>query len=42
LDRVEYWNVDDLDAAVADDALSELEQNIKALIGRLSEPADWV
>ena len=41
-DRVEYWNVDDLDVAVADDALSELEQNIKALIRRLSEPADWV
>ena len=35
-DRVEYWHVDDLDAAVAQDALSELEQNIKALIRRLS------
>lgn len=40
-DRVEYWNVDDLDAAVADEALSELEQNIKTLIRRLPEPADW-
>ena len=35
-DRVEYWHVDDLDSAVAQDALSELERNIKALIRRLS------
>jgi protein-tyrosine phosphatase len=42
LDRVEYWNVDDLDVAAAQDALAELERNIKALIRRLSKPADWV
>jgi protein-tyrosine-phosphatase len=41
-DRVEYWSVDDLDAAVAGDSLCELEQHIKTLIRRLSEPADWV
>jgi protein-tyrosine phosphatase len=40
LDRVEYWHVDDLDAAVAQDALAELEQNVKALVQRLSHPLE--
>jgi protein-tyrosine phosphatase len=40
-DRVEYWHVDDLDAAVGQDALAELERNVKALVSRLSEPSEW-
>jgi protein-tyrosine phosphatase len=39
-DRVEYWHVDVLDVAATQDALTELERNIKALIDRLSKPTE--
>ena len=34
-DRIEYWHVDDLDCAEADEALPHLEQQIRALVERL-------
>jgi protein-tyrosine phosphatase len=34
-DQVEYWHVDDLDCAGPEDALPELEENIRALVSRL-------
>jgi protein-tyrosine phosphatase len=34
-DRIEYWHVDDLDCAEADEALPHLEQQIHALVERL-------
>jgi protein-tyrosine phosphatase len=35
-ERVEYWHVHDLDGASADEALSEIERKVRALIQRLS------
>jgi len=35
VDRVEYWHVDDLDCAVADQALSDAEHRINGLLSRL-------
>jgi protein-tyrosine phosphatase len=34
-DRVEYWHVDDLDCAQPEEALPVLEDNVRALVGRL-------
>ena len=34
-DRIEYWHVDDLDCAQAQEALPHLEQQIHALVERL-------
>jgi len=34
-DRIEYWHVDDLDCAQAEDALPHLEKQIHALVARL-------
>ena len=34
-DRVEYWRVSDLDYASAEHALSEIERQVRALIGQL-------
>jgi protein-tyrosine phosphatase len=34
-DRVEYWHVSDLDCASAEQALAEIEQRVRALIGQL-------
>ena len=34
-DQVEYWHVDDLDCAQPEEALPVLEENIRALVGRL-------
>lgn len=39
-DRVEYWHVHDLDKATADEALTELEALVKALVARISSQAD--
>ncbi len=36
LDRVEYWQVHDLDMAPPDEALARIEQEVKRLILRLS------
>jgi protein-tyrosine phosphatase len=34
-DRIEYWHVDDLDCAPPEEALPELEEKIRELVGRL-------
>lgn len=34
-DRVEYWNVDDLDCAFVQDSLRELQRQVQALVDRL-------
>ena len=34
-DQVEYWHVDDLDCAQPEEALPVLEENVRALVGRL-------
>jgi len=39
VDRVEYWHVDDLDCATADEALPVCERNIEALVERLAAAA---
>ena len=36
-DRIEYWHIDDLDCAEADDALPQLEEHVQALVRRLHE-----
>lgn len=36
-DRVEYWDVDDLDCATPDEALPYLEEKVRALVARLQE-----
>lgn len=36
-DRVEYWHVDDLDCAEPEEALTALEDRVRALVGRLDE-----
>lgn len=38
-DRIEYWHVDDLDCATADEALPVCQQNIEALVERLAATA---
>ena len=38
-DRIEYWHVDDLDCAEADEALPHLEKQIHALVERLRNSA---
>jgi len=35
-ERVEYWHIHDLDGASADEALPELEREVRALIQRLA------
>ncbi len=35
VDRVEYWSVHDLDAATPEQALPEIEEQVRALIARL-------
>jgi protein-tyrosine phosphatase len=35
--KVEYWHIHDLDAATADEALPEIEDEIRSLIQRLSK-----
>lgn len=35
-DRIEYWHVDDIDCATADEALPQCETNVLALIERLA------
>lgn len=37
-DRVEYWHIDDLDAATSETALAAIEQEVTKLIVRLSRP----
>jgi protein-tyrosine phosphatase len=37
LDRVEFWNVHDLDAAPASEAIPALEHNVRRLISRLTQ-----
>ena len=34
-DKIEYWHIHDIDAALKEDALAELEQLVEALLGRL-------
>ena len=36
LDRVEYWHIDDLDAALPEDALARVEREVKSLVEHLS------
>lgn len=38
--RVEYWHVDDLDCAVPEVALPQLEEEVRALIARLRDAAE--
>jgi protein-tyrosine phosphatase len=38
-DRVEYWQIDDLDFAGAEEALPLLEQEVRSLLERLAEAA---
>jgi len=38
-DRVEYWHIDDLDCAQPEEALPLLEEQVRALVRRLSEEA---
>lgn len=38
-DRVEYWDVDDLDCARPDEALPYLERKVRALVARLQSAA---
>jgi protein-tyrosine phosphatase len=38
-DRVEYWDVDDLDCATPDEALPYLERRVRALVTRLQSAA---
>ena len=38
-DRVEYWNVDDLDCATPEVSLPHLEKKVRALVTRLQEEA---
>jgi protein-tyrosine phosphatase len=35
-DRVEYWHIDDLDRAAPEDALAEIDREIRDLVQRLS------
>jgi protein-tyrosine phosphatase len=35
VDRIEYWAVHDLDAATPEQALAEIEEQVRALIARL-------
>jgi protein-tyrosine phosphatase len=35
VERVEYWAVHDLDAATPEQALPEIEEHVRALVGRL-------
>lgn len=35
-DRIEYWHVDDIDCATADEALPQCETNVLALVERLA------
>jgi protein-tyrosine phosphatase len=35
-DRIEYWHVDDIDCATADEALPLCEKNVEALLERLA------
>jgi protein-tyrosine phosphatase len=35
--RIEYWHIDDLDCATPDVALVELENRVRALLGRLRD-----
>jgi protein-tyrosine phosphatase len=34
-DRVEYWHVHDLDAAAPEDALAEIQEQVRSLVSRL-------
>ena len=36
VDQVEYWHIHDIDCALPDSALPEIEQHVMALISRLS------
>jgi protein-tyrosine phosphatase len=36
-DRIEYWHVDDIDCATADEALPLCETNVLALVARLAD-----
>ena len=36
LDRVEFWHVYDLDCCGPDEAIPQLDHEVKALIGRLT------
>lgn len=36
LDRTEYWHIDDLDAALPEDALARIEREVKSLLEHLS------
>lgn len=38
--RIEYWQIDDLDCATPDDALPELESRISDLVDRLAEESE--
>lgn len=38
-ERVEYWDVDDLDCATPDEALPYLERRVRALVARLQSAA---
>jgi protein-tyrosine phosphatase len=40
LDRVEFWEVHDLDCAGADEALPQIECRVMELIGRLTDGSD--
>lgn len=40
MDRVEYWHIDDLDRTSADVALLKIEEEVRALIERLSTGGD--
>jgi len=39
VERVEFWHVHDLDAALPDEALDELEARVRALVAELGENA---
>jgi protein-tyrosine phosphatase len=36
-DKVEYWHISDLDDALADDAMREMEREVRSLLRRLSQ-----
>jgi protein-tyrosine phosphatase len=39
-DQIEYWHIDDLDCAEPEEALPILENHIRALVARLTDPRD--
>jgi protein-tyrosine phosphatase len=39
LDKVEFWEVDDIDCAVPEEALPHLEREVTGLLERLTSPA---